>query len=245
MGKLYSIIISLYRTVLPKRQVTIRYTFSLLFILATISSVAAVIVSGGDRVRMESKSDVTIGETFDVHVFADAKSAVNAVDIKIHLPEDKFTLLGVNRGGSVLTLWTKDPYIEDGIVYLEGGTFRRGFIGEHKIATLLVKSLVDGKHSLQFREASFYAGDGSGSKYVVEGLGQTDLVAYKPDDEKDMISHYHLIADLNDDKKITLADISIFMSAWANRDRIIDLNNDGKMSFRDFSIILTIFFRNR
>lgn len=234
---------SYYRSVFPKKSQTIRYTFSLLFLLATVTGFATVIMSGGHMVRLEAPSRVVVDETFEIIVYADAKSAVNAINIQVPLPEDQFELLGINRGNSVLTLWTTDPYIEDGIIYLEGGTFRKGFIGEHQIATLLVRSLTAGKDAIRASSAAFYAGDGSGIEYQVHSLGSVDFVSYVSSEETSDEAHYTKLADLNNDNKITLIDISVFMSAWNNRERLIDFDNDGKMTFTDFSILLSIYFR--
>jgi len=243
MQKLFVYLVSYFRTIFPKKHQTIRYTFSLLFLLATVAGFASVILSNGHTVRLEATSRVTTGETFEINVYANAKSAVNAVNVQILLPEQQFQLLGVNRGESVLTLWTSDPHIKSGVVYLEGGTYRKGFIGEHKIATLLVRSLVEGKNTVRVKEASFYAGDGSGLEFKVGGLGGVDLIAYAPDTEKTDLVHYAKLADLNNDGKITFTDISIFMSFWNSKDRIIDFDNDGKMTFTDFSIMLSIYFK--
>jgi len=243
MKNLLALISSYFRSIFPKKQSTIRYTFSLLFLLASVTGFASVILSGGHTVRLEPSSRVVVGETFEINVYANAKSPVNAVNIQVHLPENQFELLGVNRGESVLTLWTSDPYIKEGVVYLEGGTYRKGFIGEHKVATLLVRSRHDGKNSIQIKTASFYAGDGSGVEYGVSGLGAIDVVAYAADSEKTDVAHYTKLADLNNDGKISLTDISIFMTAWSSKDRIIDFDNDGKMTFTDFSIMLSVYFK--
>jgi len=44
--------------------------------------------------------------------------------------------------------------------------------------------------------------------------------------------------DLDNDGKVTLKDVSIFMSNWHSKAVIYDFNGDGRMNFIDFSIIL-------
>ena len=52
----------------------------------------------------------------------------------------------------------------------------------------------------------------------------------------------NILTDISGDGKVTLRDVSMFMSAWKNKDKLFDFNGDGKMTFRDFSIILADLF---
>jgi hypothetical protein len=214
-----------------------------LLLLATVAGFASVIVSGGHSVRLEASSKATVDDVFKITVFALAKTPINAVNIQVALPSEQFELLGVNRGESVLTLWTTDPYIENNVVYLEGGTFRKGFIGEHKIATLLVRPLRDGKSTITVQSASFYGGDGSGTVFMVSGLGGVEVVTYPADQSITDSAHILTVADLNNDGVLSISDISIFIAAWNRKDRVIDFDNDGKMTFSDFSILLSLYFK--
>ena len=70
---------------------------------------------------------------------------VNAVDISVTFSPDQVEILGIDRGQSVITLWTEDPHVEGNAVIMRGGTYAKGFVGEHKIATLKVRAKASGK----------------------------------------------------------------------------------------------------
>jgi hypothetical protein len=155
---------------------------------------------------------------------------------------------GVDRGQSVLTIWTEDPIIENDKVILRGGTFKKGFIGEHKVATINVKAKQSGKSEFIASNVTLLAGDGRGTPVTVSESNDSSLslMIYdenaSPEDIGIDVS-VTILTDIDGDGKVSLKDVSSFMGAWASKSKTFDFNGDGKMSFRDFSIILADVFR--
>lgn len=227
---------------------TVRFLFPAL--ITSIAVLTASIISSTDASYVKlvtSKNSIETGGRAAVHVYVVAKTPVNAVDITLKFDFDMFEVIGVDRGQSVITLWTQDPIIEKGKVTLRGGTYQKGFIGEHKIATVNLKPKVTGSANLSVTDVMLLAGDGTGAEVTVTETNDSTIGLYVYDQnlDPDKISinvEINILSDLDGDGKVTLKDISIFMSDWRTKDKIHDLNGDGKMTFRDFSILLANFF---
>lgn len=231
-----------------QRKNTIRYMFPALLTFAALLGVAAVSSSKDSYVRLEtSASTVEAGKRFTIDVYANAHVAVNAVDITLQFDSDAVEVLEVDRGQSVLTIWAEDPVVKDNSVILRGGTFRRGFIGEHKIASIDLKAKQTGKSSFSATNVVLLAGDGQGSPVTVGQSDNSKVNLYIYDENTTLESigvnvAIKIITDIDGDGKVSLKDISAFMAAWGTRSATYDFNGDGKMTFRDFSIILADFF---
>ena len=199
-------------------------------------------------IRLEvSKQTVQTDDVFAVDVYAYAHVPVNAVDVTLRFDGDKVEVIQVDRGQSVLTIWTEDPVITDNSVLLRGGTFRRGFIGEHKVATIDLRAKQTGRSQFNADDVLLLAGDGQGTPVTTSESGDssTSLYIYDENTNPEDINievDINLITDLDGDGKVTLRDISAFMSDWGSKSRLHDFNGDGRMTFRDFSIILANFF---
>lgn len=216
--------------------------------LVAVLGAAVVTNSQTSHVRLQaSQSTVEEGGRFSIDVYAYAHKPVNAVDITIQFDDDSVRVLEVDRGQSVLTIWTEDPIIEDDRVILRGGTFRKGFLGEHKVATLDLQARSVGQKNFSISDAVMLAGDGSGTPVAVSEVNDSALNLYIYDANADPESigvavAVSIVTDINGDGKVTLTDISTFMSAWHNNSVAYDFNGDGRMTFRDFSILLADFF---
>lgn len=227
---------------------TVKYAFSLAFIIAAIFGMAAVGTSSSSSIRLVSnKSEVEQGTEFSIDVYVNATTPVNAVDISLAFPINQVEILGIDRGESVITLWTKDPYVQDGVIYMAGGTFQKGFIGEHKIATINIKALTTGEAKIITNQVKLLAGDGKGTVVQADTKdGQLSTEIYQagtqpPVGVKDD-SSVMVVTDIDGDGVVTLKDISIFMANWSSGAQKYDFNNDGQMTFKDFSIILADYF---
>lgn len=227
---------------------TVSYMFSAVLSIAFI--VSAAVVTGGDvsYVRL-TVSDTTVqaGSRFTVDVYAYASVPVNAVDITLRFDESAVEVLEVDRGQSVLTIWTQDPIVKNGEVILRGGTFRRGFIEEHKIASIDLKAKQSGQSTFEVANVLLLAGDGAGTPVATaEAIdSRASLFIYDETTDPESIGvdvNVKVISDIDGDGLVTLKDISSFMASWHNKDKIYDFNGDGRMTFRDFSIILANFF---
>ncbi len=227
---------------------TVHFLYPTFFMTAIIFAIAVTTGNDVSYVRLEtSAATVEAGSRFTVDVYAYAHVPVNAVDITLRFDSAAVEVLEVDRGQSVLTIWTEDPVIEKDRVILRGGTFRRGFIKEHKIASIDLKAKQTGQSDFKATDVMLLAGDGAGTPVsVAEALDSAvSLYIYDENTSPESIGvdvNVKILTDLDGDGKVTLKDISAFMSSWHTKDKMYDFNGDGRMSFRDFSIILATFF---
>lgn len=234
----------------PNSSSTVRYAFPLIFTAVAFLGASALVSDNKSYIHLKSStSAVRSGETFQIDVFAYTHVAVNAVDIKLEFPKDQISIMGIDTGDSVITLWTQDPYVKNNAVIFQGGTFRKGFIGNHKIATINAKATQTGLAQFSAEDVMLLAGDGSGSKVTVSETGKENTSLYIADESGEFTklpdsvglkatASIVIITDIDGDGIVTLADVSRFMSAWSSRLIVYDFNGDGAMSFRDFGIIL-------
>jgi len=230
------------------RATTVRYMFPA--VLGAAALLGAVTISATNNSFVTLETDVQAvesGELFEVTVLTSAHTPVNAVDITVGFPKDKLEVFSVDRGQSVLTIWTEDPVVTNSTVQLSGGTFRRGFIGKHEIVTINFRALETGQYNVKIQDATLVAGDGDGTSVPVTTQPTETIALYNFDqntspEEIKVAIRSGIATDLNNDGEVTLQDISAFMGAWSSRSQVFDFNRDGRMTFRDFSIILADFF---
>lgn len=224
-----------------RRLYTIRFSFSFLLLVLSAMGMASVITKEQPGVILTtSATTVRVGDTFTVDVYAEVFEPVNAVSVNITYDDELLEVLSINRSQSVLTIWTEEPTVSDGVVYLEGGTYRRGFVGKHKLTTLEVRVKQAGVAMFDTTKLQFFAGDGTG-KTVPAGLTNTiQIVTREAGDFIDISDHKKI--DING--VVTLREVSVFMADWRSNTTMHDFNNDGVMDFRDFSILLTHLIRS-
>ncbi len=225
------------------RTVKVMFSFSLLSVLILLG--ANVITSREvSYIRLEADKDVIqAGERFSLDIYAFAHVPVNAVDVTLRFEEGAVEVLSVDRGQSVLTIWTKDPVVEKDKVILSGGTFRNGFLGEHKIATVELLAKETGQSEFFAANISLLAGDGRGTPVAVAESDGSNLNLYIYDENESPENigidvAVSIVTDIDGDGIVTLKDVSSFLGAWSSKSKLYDFNGDGKMSFKDFSIIL-------
>lgn len=226
-----------------------RYMFPAMAVgLVTLLGAQLISSTENSYIRLEiDKQAVQTDERFSVTVYAYAHVPVNAVDVTLQFDGNKVEVLEIDRGQSVLTIWTEDPVITNNSVVLRGGTFRRGFLGEHKIATIDLIARDTGNSRFSTADVLLLAGDGQGTPVSVSNNGNSNssLFVYDENTDPSDISvevTLNLVTDLDGDGVVTLRDISVFMSDWSRKTNVHDFNGDGRMTFRDFSIILANFF---
>lgn len=229
-----------------RRRGTVRtmFSFSLLGALLLLSA-NAITSQGVSYIKLVGdKSIIKAGDQFSLDVYANAHVPVNAVDITLFFEEKAVEVVGVDKGQSVLTIWTQEPTVENGKVILRGGTFKKGFLGEHKIATIELKAKQSGQSKFFADDVQLLAGDGKGTPVKVAESNDSSfsLYVYDKDATEENIGievAVSIVTDVDGDGKVGIKDISSFMGAWSNKSKIYDFNGDGKMSFLDFSIILS------
>lgn len=232
-----------------RKKGTVRTMFS----FATIAFfLGAALITSTEASYIKLKTSTAVveaGERFTVDVYAYAHVPVNAVDVTLKFQNDAVTVRGVDKGQSVLTLWTEEPIIKNGEVILRGGTYRKGFLGEHKIATIELEAKKTGESEVIAKNVQLLAGDGKGTPVSVAESVDSTLSVYIIDENEDPANIavsvvVDIKTDIDGDGNVGIRDISAFMGAWSSSstDKIYDFNEDGKMSFKDFSIILAAAF---
>lgn len=227
---------------------TVRYMFPMVVGIAALLGAQLISSVDSSYVRLEiDKQAVKTSERFTVDVYAYAHVPVNAVDVTLNFDGKKVKVKEVDRGQSVLTIWTEDPIINENSVILRGGTFRKGFLGEHKIASIDLEALTTGNSQLLTSDVLLLAGDGKGTPVTTTKSNNSNVSLYVYDDNTNpedisVEVAVNLVTDLDGDGKVSLRDISAFMADWSSKSRLHDFNGDGRMTFRDFSIILANFF---
>lgn len=232
----------------PERPV--RYMFPFAAAFAVLLGASAITSVDSSYVSLFSNvSTVEVDQRISLDILAYAHTPVNAVDVTLHFDADVFEVAEVNRGNSVISLWTTDPIISEDTIIFRGGTFRNGFLAEHNIATVEFIAIGTGRAKFTTSDVTFIAGDGEGTVVkTTDGLtSEASVFAFDDSVDPEVLAEEigsALTTDLNDDDKISLSDVSIFMSAWAGRTRVYDFNGDNKMTFTDFSILLAEFVTN-
>jgi hypothetical protein len=247
-------IIAPYR---PNKSRTVRFAFPLLFVAAALMGANVIDSENQSFIHIEtSDTSVREGDFFQIDVYISAHTPVNAVDVVLDFPKDQVDITGIDVGESVITLWTTEPYIENNTVVLRGGTFRRGFLGDHLIATINAQAKTSGLATFEVSDIMLLAGDGTGSEVSVSESGEesTQLLIASEDGtfvtantdgsgiEGDIT--LRIVTDIDGDGTVSLADISRFMGAWSSKTEVFDFSGDGRMTFRDFAIILADSFAN-
>jgi hypothetical protein len=231
-----------------KKGRTVKTMFSLLSI-ALLLGAAAISGNTASYIRLQTdKTSVKAGDHFMLDVYAYASVPVNAIDVTLKFKEGTVDVVGIDKGQSVLTIWTQEPKVEKDKVVISGGTFRNGFVGEHKIITLDLVAKQTGQSTFSASDVQLLAGDGKGTP-VKTAESDASSVSFYVYDEKSadpskiaINVSVGIVSDIDGDGKVSLKDVSSFMGAWANSSHIYDFNGDGKMTFGDFSIILADVF---
>lgn len=224
---------------------TIKYMYSVLLSIIILLGAAVISSTGASYVELiPSKTVVMNGERFYIDVEVTATVPVNAVDIEIEFLPGTVKIIGVDTGQSVLTIFTQEPKVTDNKIIISGGTFKRGFMGTHKIVTITAQAIASGQTQFVLKNAKLLAGDGKGTQVDVASdpsKTTTSFVFYDENEDPSKIGtslSFSISADIDGDGVVSLKDISAFMGAWYAGSARYDFNNDNKMNFIDFSIIL-------
>ena len=228
----------------------VRFMFPvLLSVLALLGATASAPDSISYIELVPSTTTVMTGDTFTIDIYANAHVPVNALDVTVRFLSGTVEVLGIDKGQSVLTIWTKEPTVSNTDITFSGGTYRRGFVGRHLVATIEAKALKTGKTEFLVTNAELLAGDGQGTKVSVvldADKAKQSFIIYDQDTAPESIGAelgLLISEDIDGDGEVTLKDVSSFMAVWYTKESLYDFNNDKKMNFIDFSIILAKSFR--
>lgn len=239
---------ALFPSLATTHYTTVKYAFPLVIFTALFAGFAAIVTQTDSYVTIRTSSEtVAKDQQFVIEVLVTAHIAVNAVDLVITYPEDTIHVDSIDVGTSVITLWTEEPYAENGNMYLRGGTFRKGFIGEHTIARIKAHAIESGEAKILIKDTQLIAGDGKGTEVTTtksEKYNEVKIAVLGADGVITGKAEIAVVSDTDGDGDVDFKDISSFMSAWLTRSNTYDFNGDGKMTIRDFSILLADSFFN-
>lgn len=228
-----------------KSNASVRYMFPMFVgVFAFFGAAALNSVSYSYIKIVPTATSLVAGDKFSIDIYAVAHVPVNAVDISLTFSESAVEITGIDKGKSVITLWTEEPTAKSGVVTFRGGTFQKGFRGEHLIARVNVVAKQTGEAEFLISNLTLLAGDGRGTPVVTGNQDQSEakvMVLAEGEEAPANIKAdiaLHVITDTDGDGKVTLSDVTTFLAAWHQRSAIYDFNNDGKMTFKDFAIIL-------
>lgn len=230
---------------LPSRNPTVKYMFPLMLGTLAIFFASAISADKSYVKLVPSETMVANGDSFSIDVYVNAHVPINAVDISIGFSPEMVSIKDINVGNTVITIWTEEPKVENNIIKFSGGTFKRGFLGEHLIGTINATAKYNGNTEFFIDNVQFLAGDGKGTSVLVDrdNTGsKTSFYIYDQDEDPNTISaevKININADINGDGKVTISDIRTFLISWGSRNTTYDFNNDGNMNIVDFSIILS------
>lgn len=208
-----------------------------------------------DGVRMSLVTDVgdyiLVGEEFTVAIEVATNVPTNVYAGEVHFDSKIFTVKSIDYNTSIANLWAEEPWYSngDGTVNFAGGTTAEGgFVGSDNILHITFKTLKAGAGEIGLKDAHILLYDGLGTdaklaprKPIVIGSQpqQTQLNA-RPISKDTSVSVREDAPsyDLNNDGKVSLGDVSMFMANLKSSDKRFDLNADGKIGLRDLNMLL-------
>ncbi|MCR4264453.1 MAG: dockerin type I domain-containing protein [Candidatus Roizmanbacteria bacterium] len=165
------------------------------------------------------------------------KDPINAVAGEIVFPTDRLEIKSISTKNSINTLWVPvTPYFSTttNTIIFSGGLPTPGFLGiAGNILTVVFRAKTAGLIELSLINTNVLANDGLGTAIIVPNqranfsIVMPSVVSYP-------------VEDLNNDGKVDLSDLSIFIAHWGiSKNKDMDLNADGAVDAIDLSILLS------
>ncbi len=118
------------------------------------------------------------GNAFNLNVLVESSvQNINAISGVITFPADKLEVTGLNKSGSIVSLWVQEPSYSNssGTVNFEGIVLNPGYQGAGaRLLTITFRAKAAGNAEISFRSGSILANDGKGTNILV-GLGKTTV----------------------------------------------------------------------
>jgi hypothetical protein len=178
-----------------------------------------------------------IGDTVNIALVVNTlNQSINVVEGKITFPSDKLEAISISKTNSIISLWAQEPVVsknQNGFIAFSGGLPSPGFIGTAgQIISVSFKVKSEGEAVIGIEDAQVLANDGFGTN-ILGTTTPTHLALLKPEIKRE-------IADVNEDGRVDLIDISILLTNWGTpKNQGADLNGDGKVDARDLSTLLS------
>jgi len=131
-----------------------------LFLVAQIILVSCLLflvafpVKSATLFLLPQSSDIFKGESFITELMIDTEEEnINAADIKIIFPSNLIKVNDFEKGGSIFTLWAKEPEIQEGEISFSAGV-PGGFSGKGLIGRINFSAKEIGEFEINFKEDS-------------------------------------------------------------------------------------------
>lgn len=130
---------------------------------------------------LPTSNDLYMGDTFIIEPRINTEDEdINAVELRLFYSTDLLEVVSLEKGGSVLELWTAEPKTKNGQILFEGG-IPNGFVGDANIGRIIFKTLNEGRADVIVGEDSVaYLNDGEGTKIAPKKISGFYNIAASP-----------------------------------------------------------------
>jgi hypothetical protein len=222
---------------------------ALLGLVSGLGFLALTVAGPSDIATMEltpRAAVVTAGEAFIATVVVDSSVPVNAFTGVVVFDPTALAVTKIDYNTSIADLWAEAPWYKNGAgtIHFAGGTTRSGgFVGRGTIVSITFTAIAPGEAPVMIREAQVLKHDGLGSAVTLttplDSIFTITSSPLLPDNLSTVTVRDPLkTGDLNQDRVVSMADISIFLMYATTLNQKGDLNDDGRVSTTDLSILV-------
>ena len=163
-----------------------------LSLILVVFSVLPLVASAATLYLLPQSQTIYKNDTFLVEVRLDTEGEeINVVEAKLKFPSDLLKVENFSTGGSILTLWIKEPEFERGEISLIGG-IPQGFQSDGLIGKITFLGKEIGKTEINFGEDSkVLLNDGKGTPAALSFSEGNYLVIEKPEGLPEISSKSH------------------------------------------------------
>lgn len=197
---------------------------------------------------------ITLDEEFTVSVLVNSSIPVNAFSGQLNYNPEILEVNEIEYNTSIADLWVEEPWYSngDGTIQFAGGTTALGgFTGEGTLLKISFTPIAIGKASLDLESARVFMHDGFGTEanlaesvdalFTIAAIeSQAKLILDTDSKGKISVVPETTTFDLNNDGKVNLGDVSIFMLNMLGSNARFDFNQDGKVNTTDLSLLLEV-----
>lgn len=192
----------------------------------------------------------SVGGEIKVHVVVESSTPVNAFAGELHFDPTQLAVSRIDYNNSIADLWAEKPWYENGagtINFAGGSTQPGGFVGSGILITVAFTTKSAGVSAVEISKAQILRHDGLGSDIPlnepVDALftitpDAAPVIEITSDRTQVVVASEGVNLDLNNDGRVSLGDVSVFLQYLVTGDLRGDLNGDGRVSLTDMSILL-------
>jgi len=135
-------------------------------------SIPNVLAASASLYFAPSSGTHAVGSTFSVAVkVSSPEQAINASQGAITYDSTRLDVVGVNKAGSVFSLWTTEPSAGGGVINFGGGIPHPGYTGSAGgVFNITFKAKSTGDATVRFSSGAVLANDGKGTN-IMSGMG--------------------------------------------------------------------------